>query len=151
MINSIIEAISIALNYEFGAGYEIHMEEMEQDLKEPCFFIFCLNPTNDLFLGKRYFRSNPFCIQYFPASREKQRECNYVAERMLQCLEYITVNGEDKPIMGTKRKYKVVDGVLHFFVNYDMFVCKIVEPVPFMEKLRRNFNERIGREDGEKK
>ena len=45
MINSIIEAISISLNEEFGDGYEIHMEEIKQGLKEPCFFIACLNPT----------------------------------------------------------------------------------------------------------
>ena len=51
MINAIIEAISVALNGEFGDSYEIHMEEIEQGLEEPCFFIFCLNPTNDLFLG----------------------------------------------------------------------------------------------------
>ena len=87
MINAIIEAISVALNGEFGDSYEIHMEEIEQGLEEPCFFIFCLNPTNDLFLGKRYFRTNPFCIQFFPESNEKQRECNGVAERMYDCLE----------------------------------------------------------------
>ena len=60
MINAIIEAISVALNGEFGDRYEIHMEELEQGLEEPCFFIFCLNPSSDLFLGKRYFRTNPF-------------------------------------------------------------------------------------------
>ena len=62
MINSIIEAISISLNEEFGDGYETHMEEIKQGLKEPCFFITCLNPTTELFLGKRYFRTNQFCI-----------------------------------------------------------------------------------------
>ena len=122
MINSIIEEISVSLNEEFGDGYETHMEEIKQGLKEPCFFITCLNPTTELFLGKRYFRTNQFCIQYFPETNEKQRECNGVAERMLQCLEYITIYGEDKPIMGTKMKYEVVDGVLNFFVNYDCFL-----------------------------
>lgn len=47
MINAIIEAISVALNGEFGDSYEIHMEEIEQGLEEPCFFIFCLNPSSD--------------------------------------------------------------------------------------------------------
>ena len=75
MINSIIEAISVALNEEFGDGYKIHMEEIRQGLKEPCFFIQCLNPTHELFLGKRYLQTNQFCIQYFPATREKQKEC----------------------------------------------------------------------------
>lgn len=135
MINSIIEAISISLNEEFGDGYETHMEEIKQGLKEPCFFITCLNPTTELFLGKRYFRTNQFCIQYFPETNEKQRECNGVAERMLQCLEYITIYGEDKPIMGTKMKYEVVDGVLNFFVNYDCFIRKTEQQTP-MESLQ---------------
>lgn len=127
MINAIIEAVSVSLNSEFGDGYEIHMEEIEQGLEEPCFFISCLNPSNDLFLGKRYFRTNPFCIQYFPASREKQRECNGVAERMYGCLEYVTLDGDSEPIRGTKMKHEVVDGVLNFFVNYDCFTYKAQE------------------------
>jgi hypothetical protein len=143
MINSIIEAISISLNEEFGDGYETHMEEIKQGLKEPCFFITCLNPTTELFLGKRYFRTNQFCIQYFPETNEKQRECNGVAERMLQCLEYITIYGEDKPIMGTKMKYEVVDGVLNFFVNYDCFVRKIEQQTP-MESLQASTSVKEG-------
>lgn len=127
MINSIIEAISVSLNRKFGDGYEIHMEEIEQGLEEPCFFIFCLDPTNNLFLGKRHFRTNPFCIQYFPESSEKQRECNDVAERMYECLEYVTPDGYSKPVRGTKMKHEVVDGVLNFFVNYDCFTYRTEE------------------------
>lgn len=143
MINSIIEAISISLNEEFGDGYETHMEEIKQGLKEPCFFITCLNPTTELFLGKRYFRTNQFCIQYFPETNEKQRECNGVAERMLQCLEYITIYGEDKPIMGTKMKYEVVDGVLNYFVNYDCFIRKTEQQTP-MESLQASTSVKEG-------
>lgn len=124
MINSIIEAISVSLNGEFGDDYEIHMEEIKQGLKEPCFFIACLNPTNNLFIGKRYERNNQFCIQYFPQSDEKQRECNGVAERMYDCLEYIKADGDTKPIRGSGMNHQVVDGVLNFFVNYDFFTVK---------------------------
>lgn len=139
MINSIIRAVSITLDAEFDEKeYSFHMEEMKQDLKEPCFFIACLNPTHKLFLGKRYFRQNQFVIQYFPESKEElQAECNAVAERMAWCLEYITVPGDDKPIMGTKMKYQIIDGVLNFFVNYDCFVYK-VEQNEAMESLESN-------------
>ena len=68
MINEIIAAISVALDAEFGDDYEIYMEEIKQDLKEPCFFVQCINPTTKLFRGERYFQSNPCCIQYFPKS-----------------------------------------------------------------------------------
>lgn len=134
MINAIIEAISVALNDEFGDSYEIHMEEIEQGLEEPCFFIFCLNPTSDLFLGKRYFRQNQFCIQYFPEDKfHGNQECHAVAERLFSCLEYLDVGGD--LVMGTKMKYEVVDGILHFFVNYDLFVYKVAESVPVMEEV----------------
>ena len=130
MINSIIEAISVSLNEEFGDDYENHMEEIKQGLKEPCFFIACLNPTNNLFMGKRYERTNQFCIQYFPQSDEKQRECNGVAERMYDCLEYVITDGDTKPIRGSGMNHQVVDGVLNFFVNYDFFTVKTEDNTP---------------------
>ena len=84
MINTIIRSISITLDAEFNEKeYGFHMEEVKQELKEPCFFITSLNPATDLFLGKRYFRKNKFVIQYFPESKENlESECNAVAERM---------------------------------------------------------------------
>lgn len=126
MINSIIEAISITLDAEFG--YETHMEEIKQDLVEPCFYISCLNPTVELFLGKRYFRQTQFVIQYFPESDNEQRECNSVAERLMWSLEYITLDGD--LTRGTAMKYEVIDGILNFFVNYDCFVYRVEENTP---------------------
>jgi len=129
LINEIITAISVALDSEFG--YENHMEEIIQDLKEPCFFISCLNPAAVLFLGKRYFQSNQFDIQYFPETDDKNYECHQVAEKLWEVLEYITVSGDLAE--GTKMKYEVVDGVLHFFVNYDCFIYRVAEQTPFEE------------------
>ena len=126
MINKIIASISISLDAEFG--YEIHMEEIKQGLKEPCFFIACLNPTIDRFLGRRYFRKNQFCIQYFPQGADKESECNEVAERMVWCLQSINADGQN--ILGTKMHYKVVDGVLNFFVNFDCYIYRSEENTP---------------------
>ena len=57
MINKIIDGISEAIFTEFGDGYDIYTESIEQGLIEPCFSILCLNPTNDLFLGKKQARN----------------------------------------------------------------------------------------------
>lgn len=132
MINTLIESISVALNMEFGDDIYVCMEEIKQDLKEPCFFISCLNPVSRLYMGQRYFRQNKFCIQYFPETEERQRECNDIAERMIQCLEYI--NTSEGPVRGANMKYEVIDQVLNFFVNYDMFVYKATKHTP-MEKI----------------
>ena len=132
MINKIIDGISISLNAEFGNDYKIYTESIKQGLKEPCFFILCVNPTNELFRGKKYFRKNLFCIQYFPEGEDRYSECMDVLERMFDCLEVIKV-GEDLQ-RGTSMRGEVVDQVLNFFVNYDMFVYK-VEGTDVMETM----------------
>lgn len=126
MINKIIASISVSLDAEFG--YEIHMEEIKQGLTEPCFFVTCLNPTVNRFLGRRYFRQNQFCIQYFPKGADKQCECNEVAERIVWCLQSINADGQN--ILGTKMNYQVVDGVLNFFVNFDCYIYRTEDNTP---------------------
>ncbi len=136
MVNTIMEAIGIALNAEFGSNYEIHTEEMEQDLKRPCFLISCINHTSKLFLGKRYLKENTFCIRYFPEQEgQGKRECNEVAERLFLCLEWLGMDGE--LVKGTRMKHEDVGGILNFFVNYDMYVQKR-ESLPTMERLEGN-------------
>ena len=138
MINEIIDGISVAINTEFGDTYEIYTEDIEQGLKEPCFSILCLNPTVEQFLGKRYFRTNQFCIHYFPKSRERQSECNSVAERLFGCLEVITVDGD--LIRGTSLHSEISDGVLSFFVNYDLFTYKHEEVAEHMEDVKHKID-----------
>ena len=43
MLNEIVKGIAVQLNAVFGDGFEIYQNNVEQGLKEPCFFIFCLN------------------------------------------------------------------------------------------------------------
>lgn len=145
MIDAIINAISIVLNAEFDdkPNLTVFKEEIRQGLEEPCFFIQCLNPTHNLYLGRRYYRQNQFCIQYFPASEDYEEECNNVAERLMWCLEYITCIGDEKAIRGTQMHCEIVDGVLNFFINYDCFVFKVVE-LEKMQELKSDTKVRDG-------
>ena len=138
MINKIIDGISVAINSEFGDAYEIYTESVEQGLNEPCFSILCLNPTINQVLGKRYFRRNQFCIHYFPCSSEKQLECYTALNRLIDALEIITVDGD--LCRGTDMHGEVVDNVLSFFVNYDMYVCKEETAEPTMETVSHSTN-----------
>lgn len=125
MVNKIIDGISKALYKEFGDKYEIYTEEMEQGLQEPCFSIVCIKPTNNLFRGNKYYRQNQFCIHYFPSTSDKRQECQEVLEKLYQILEYIEIEDDKKKkIMGNGMNAEFDDGVLHFFINYNMFVYK---------------------------
>lgn len=146
MINSIIAGISIALDAEFG--YENHMEEIQQDLTEPCFFISCINPATKLYRGNKYFRQNQFCIQYFPESAKKQEECSNVGETLMEILEYITADGD--LIRGSDMRFEIVDGILNFFVNYDCFVYKDLPLDDSMENMKNHIRVKDGDEIGGK-
>lgn len=121
MTNDVMYCISNALDKEFG--YEIHMEEIKQGLKEPCFFLNLIDSAMKIVTGKRYEKRNQICIQYFPESDKVQQECNEVAERLTLCLEYI--EDEDGGFLhGTQMHYQVTDGILNFFVDYNFHVVK---------------------------
>jgi len=132
MVDQITDGIVEALHGAFGESYEIYTEAVAQGLKEPCFSVMCLNPTNDQFLGTRYFRRNQFCIHFFPASKtDAYAEINAARERLFGCLEYITVNGD--LVRGTQMNNETVGGILHFFINFDMFTVRETEKVPMQE------------------
>ena len=131
MVHFIMESICISLDAEFGDGYKIYREETEQGLQGPCFFVLCCGVKERPFPNKRYFRESQFCIRYLPGGENE--ECHAAAERLLWCLKWLEVQGD--PVMGTKMRYEVSDGVLRFFVNYDMFVYREAESVPWMEEI----------------
>lgn len=124
MINDIISAISNAIYLEFGDEYEIYTQDVKQGLQEPCFSIFCINPSIRQFFDKRYKTTNLFNILYFPQNENVEEEINDVSERLFDCLEYI--NDKNDMLRGTNMNAQVIDGVLNFFVNYDFFVKKTV-------------------------
>lgn len=135
MINKILDAISNALNEEFGDDIEIYSEDIKQGFKEPCFFIICLNPTEKDFLGSRYLRKYLFDIQYFPKNKKNLNfELYSVQERLFNCLEYLETEGD--LIRGTGRRGEIVDKKLHFFVNYNIFVVKKGPQDEFMENIK---------------
>lgn len=133
MINKIIDGIIATIRSEFKGDYDIYTESVEQGFEEPSFSILCLNPTVNQKLGQRYFRQNKFCINYFPKSTERRTECQAVAERLTWALELITVDGD--LCRGTDIHSEIVDDVLSFFVNYDLFVIKNQPTEPNMESL----------------
>ena len=125
MVNNIIDGISIKLNQVFGDGTRIYSETVKQGLEEPCFFIAVLNPSQAKMIKGRYFRQHPFDVHYFPTNTDgKNKEIQSVASQLLDGLEYITLTNGDL-VRGTNMNYEVVDGVLHFFVQYNMYIKKI--------------------------
>ena len=137
MIKKIIDGICLALSSKFGEDREVYTEAVNQGLEDGSFSVVCLNPTNTQFLGNRYFRTNQFCIHYFPKTNEPKSECLEVLEDLHDALEIIDVDGD--LIRGTNMTNEMDDGVLHFFVNYDFFTIRKTDEAP-MEHLEHSSN-----------
>lgn len=137
IVNDLISSVSRAIFGEFGEEYKIYAESVEQGLEEPCFFVQCINSSLTEQLGGQFFMENLFCIQYFPKEKlHPVSECIRVSERLYSCLEYVSFEGN--PIRSIKKNYEIHDGILNFFLNYNMFVrMENSKKVPEMKKLEK--------------
>lgn len=114
MINKIIEAIAIKLHELFG--YEIYKDNIEQGLNEPCFLIVLISQNKQQLLNQRSKRELPFDIHFFPSEGDSQS--NEVSETLMNELDIVkAVDGT--LFAGTGMSSEIIDGVLHFRVNYN--------------------------------
>lgn len=135
MLNDIMDGVTRRLDELFGDEYTIYTDEVEQGLQEPCFFVGFMEPSEKPMLGRRSYRETGMYIQYLPGHpAQVNRELYRVSDLLMDGLETITLNNGDI-LRGTGRSSKVSDGVLHFFVNYNMFVIRSAEPSSEMEDM----------------
>lgn len=139
MYNDILDAITRRLDELFG-GCEIYTDPVKQGLKEPCFFVQFLEPTEKPMIGPRYFRETGIAIQYLPKeTSQTMREMNRVAELLMDGMEYITL-ADGSLLRGTGRSARpdLEERVLTFIVSYNMFVVKQKEREAAMEAIDVN-------------
>lgn len=108
----------------------VYGDEIKQDFKEPCFFVPLLDQSERQLLSQRYKRTHLFDVHYFPA--KGREDALDMADRLYGLLALIPINGD--LYRGTDMNMKYIDGVLHFFANYDFHVLKPVQE-PLMEVL----------------
>jgi len=127
-LSAIQDSISLKLNDAFGDDYTIYPEAVKQGLKRPCFFIKRLTMTNTVEVGKTYNRENPYCIHFFPKdSSQPNAECYQMLDEMYETLEYIKVDGN--LVRGVGMKGEIHDEILLFYVNYNVRVRKVYDPI----------------------
>lgn len=126
MLNEILDGVTRQIDQLFGDDYEIYTDDVQQGLKEPCFFVQFLEPSEKQMIGPRYFRQTTVCIQYFPGKiQETLREMDRVSDRLFDGMEYISM--EDGSLLrgtGMSARPDMEQKVLTFLVSYNMYVIK---------------------------
>ena len=123
MLNEILDGISEKLKSAFGGAYKIYAVSVKQGSETPYFFIQLITADSKRMLGERFLMENLFCIQHFP--EPSAAGCQKMRHDLFFVLEYITVDGN--LLRGTKMRSEFVDGILNFYVNYNMFVKRVEE------------------------
>ena len=109
-------------------------EGIRQGFEEPCFFVKLLNASQTQELNTRYMRTHSFDIHYFPQDNSNE-EAHDMAEKLYDVMELIEYDGV--LYQGREMNHEIVDGVLHFFVDYNFRVKRIVPDVPAMGSLEQ--------------
>ena len=131
MINEILKGIAKALRDEFGESFNIYLNEVEQGLIEPCFFIMVLNPDVKQVLGRRYVLNCPVSVQFI--SGEDREVINTQGSRLFNCLELISVSGD--LVRGRNMSYSINEDILTFTVTYNIYFYK-KQSEEFMDNLK---------------
>lgn len=121
MTNEIIQGVAIALYDAFGDGYEIYQNDVSQGLQEPCFFIALIEDSRVRRIGKRWQQDMTLDIHYFPTTNGNNAEMCNISEQMFAALEFIMLP-DGQMIHGFGMRSEIIDGALHFFVNYNVFL-----------------------------
>lgn len=127
VVIGIVQALDAAFDYP------VHIDGVEQELTPPCFLVEKVQGGQKKEIGSRYKNNNYVDIKYLTETEKPMLEILEVEEKLYGCLEYIEIEGS--PTKGTDMKGSIIDGVLHFFVNYNFHVFKQTAQEEPMQKI----------------
>ncbi|HID0765650.1 TPA: phage tail terminator family protein [Clostridium botulinum] len=133
-INDLRIGINQTLDKKFP-NINIYGEEIKQGFEEPCFFIKVLSSGQDKEINVRYKKNISFNIHYFSDKGDLNDDCNDMADKLYEVLEYVKVN--NSLYRSNEMTHEVIDGVLHFMLQFNYHVLKEIEKAPKMNKLKQ--------------
>ena len=119
-------AITKQLHATFGDSYHYYIEDIEQDLKKPCFTVQFIQPLQRSTSPILYDRTMPIVIHYFSDDKVNTKKDYYdIGEKAMEGLEYLPF--ENGLIRGEDLSWLPVDDVLEIFVTYKFKTRKVVD------------------------
>lgn len=132
-----IDDLRIGINQVLDDNFPnvtIYGEEIKQGSSKPCFFIKVLSSGQNKELNRRYKKNISFDIHYFSDKEDINADCNDMADNLYEILEYVAVG--NRLYRASNMKDEVIDGVLHFMLQFNYKVIKQVDSEPIMQKLK---------------
>ena len=134
MVNDVLNAISTQLYTTFGDSYRYYVENVEQNLKKPCFTIDTIIPLQRSKSPVLYDRTMPMVIHYFTDDKKDTKTNLYSkAEEIIECLEYLPF--KNTILRGEDISWQIVDEVLQVFITYKFTTKKVTANETTMDDL----------------
>ena len=133
MVNKVLDAVTIQLGKTFGTKYKYYVEDVEQGLTKPCFTIDTVTSISRSKSPVLYDRTFPLVIHYFTNSDNLKKECYDIAEKAVECLEHLPIEG--RVVRGEDINWQMVDDVLQIFITYKFTTTKVVNVGDSMEDI----------------
>lgn len=130
-----LSGVSNQLYDVFGEDYKYYVEDVEQNLKKPCFTMNALVPSQRSRSRLLYDRTIPIVVHYFSSDKvNTKKDCYEKAELIVEALEYIPFEGT--LIRGEDIDWQIVeDDVLQVFVTYRFITKKVTSNEDNMEDI----------------
>lgn len=140
VLTAVSKAVHTALNVP------IYLEFKENNMTFPCAYIKVIEPSMGRHVGDLYNTSLDLDIMYYANNLDvvtDTRKLIDIPSVLYLLLEFVQVG--ERTIMGTGMKYKISDGVLHFFVTYENILRRVAKPVERMKQMELTERVKDGR------
>ena len=130
VLTAVSKAVHKALNVP------IYLEFKENNITFPCAYIKVIEPSMNRHVGELHNISLNLDIMYYANNLDvvtDTRKLIDIPRVLYQLLEFVQVG--ERTIMGTGMKYKISDGVLHFFVTYENILRAVSKPIDHMKRM----------------
>lgn len=135
MVDSdVLTAVSKAVHKTLNVP--IYLEFKENNITFPCAYIKVIEPSMSRHVGELHNASLDLDIMYYANNLDvvtDTRKLIDIPRVLYQLLEFVQVG--ERTIMGTGMKYKISDGVLHFFVTYENILRAVSKPIDHMKRM----------------
>lgn len=130
VLTAVSKAVHKALNVP------VYLEFKENNITFPCAYIKVIEPSMNRHVGELHNISLELDIMYYANNLDvvtDTRKLIDIPRVLYQLLEFVQVG--ERTIMGTGMKYKISDGVLHFFVTYENILRAVSKPIDHMKRM----------------
>lgn len=135
MIKHVIDGVSKKLSDSFK-DMRVYTSNVEQGLKEPCFFVALIKSNRNQIRGSLYADSDSVVVHYIPRDSDELEDIVVVLESLYAVLEYIPFR--DGSIRGIEMSGQIADNAAHFYVKYDAHVIYESKKEESMENITAN-------------